>query len=149
MLTTLVYFGPWPPPATPLAAIRNDRTESLSPAGVTGLDDPSVDEKLFLLSLPNGLPCSGAAAAAVAGVSFWTRAAEDEEVDFFFRNESPSVEEDVDVVLPRLGREDVAPSSSSGVGVDERDEVRECEPERMELLPRRRFSGAPAPVLCL
>jgi hypothetical protein len=48
----------------------------------------------------------------------------------------------------------VAPSSSSGVGVEERDEVRECEFERSELLLRRRFSGAPvvlalALVLCL
>jgi hypothetical protein len=150
------YLGPVPPPApiTPLAAIFNDRTDSLSPAGVTGRDEPSVDEKLFLLSLPNGLPCSGGAAAAVdaAGVNFRTRAAvaeEDDEVGFFFRKESPRVEEDVEAVLARRGREDGAPSSSSGVGVEERDEVRECELERLELLLRRRFSGALRPVLCL
>jgi hypothetical protein len=147
------YFAPGPAaPAIPLAAIRNDRTDSLSPAGVTGLDDPSVDEKLFRLSLTNGLPCSG---AAPAGVSFWTRAVADEgavdeeDVAFFFRSESPRVKEDVDAELPLRGREDDAPSSSSGVGVVERDEVRECEPERMEVVLRRRFSGALAPVLCL
>ncbi len=74
ILQYATYFGPGLPPITPLAAMRNDRTESFSPAGVTGRDDPSVDEKLFLLSLTNRLPCSGgdaaAAAAAAAGVSF-------------------------------------------------------------------------------
>jgi hypothetical protein len=76
-------------------------------------------------------------------------AVEDDEADFFLRNESPLVEDEVDAVLLRRGREDGAPSSSSGVGVEERDEVRECEPERIELLVRRRFSGALVPVVCL
>jgi hypothetical protein len=65
------------------------------------------------------------------------------------RNESPLVKDEVDAVLLRRGREDGAPSSSSGVVVEERDEVRECEPERIELLVRRRFSGALVPVVCL
>lgn len=69
------------------------------------------------------------------------------EAGFFLRNESPRVDDDVDAVLPRRGREDCAPSSSSGVGVDERDGVRECEPERIEV-PRRRFSETLAPCLC-
>jgi hypothetical protein len=68
------------------------------------------------------------------------------EEGFFLRSESDLVEDDVDAVLPRRGREDGAPSSSSGVGVEERDEVRECEPERMEV-PRRRFSETLIPCL--
>lgn len=123
-------------------------------AGVVGLD-PSPDEKLFCLT--NGLPCSGAVDVApdpgtdvlAVEVSFWTLGAEVPDVEvtgFFFLREEDA--DDVDALLLRRTCPLVEVlSSNSGVGVVEREEVREWDVDRTELL-RRSLSVGPAPEPC-
>ncbi len=119
-------------------------------------ESPDEDTDVKLFSLFNGLVISGIVGvfarllfAEFDGVIFCTRgpgppapdADKEAEPGFFFRRST-------DALLPRrlLG----GAGSASGVGVVEREEPRECEPERRLPLPlRRRFSVPPTLPCCL